>query len=380
LSCATEIYRSRQKALYTYLQSEGLDGAVLADFEGLRNRSVRYLCNLPQDALLFCLAWGQSIMVPWDVPMAEELGQGGEIIPYTEFDRSLPAAIRGLLERYSLARGRVELSGAFSYPLVEESQGAFPGAQLLCRKGGLDAFLAGQRSVKDQLELRQLRRACEITNRLISGLRELLLERVREVPELEVALYLDSQARSLGAEGMGFDTLAAGSRRSYGIHAFPTFTAQPFATPGLSIVDFGVRCDGYTSDVTLTVARGPLSEAQERLLRTVEETYRLALGQVKPGELPSQISRRVDEAFAVQGYRMPHSLGHGIGLDAHEEPYLRSNAGEQEKPLAPGMVVTIEPGLYGADTGGARLENDLLLTDEGAEVLTRAECIRLPEA
>jgi Xaa-Pro dipeptidase len=85
----------------------------------------------------------------------------------------------------------------------------------------------------------------------------------------------------------------------------------------------------------------------------------------------------VDDLFASEGWKMPHALGHGIGLDAHEGPLIRSQGEPSDPALVPGMIFTIEPGLYHPEFGGVRLENDLLITEAGAEVLTTSKIIRL---
>ena len=150
---------------------------------------------------------------------------------------------------------------------------------------------------------------------------------------------------------------------------------------GLSILDFGVRFGGYTSDVTLTLAKKPLSLKQETMIEAVHEAYALALELCRPGIDPVLVGERIQEYFGNRGFYMPHSLGHGIGLDAHEEPSFRRKElpgnEEQRRLLQPGMVFTIEPGLYDPGQGGVRLENDLLCTEQGVEVLTSAQILYL---
>jgi Xaa-Pro dipeptidase len=195
-------------------------------------------------------------------------------------------------------------------------------------------------------------------------------------------LHLEALARSGGAEGMAFETLAAGPERSFAIHAFPPYTAGRFGAPGPSILDFGVCCGGYRSDVTVTVLRGPLSPQQEGMAEEVAEAYSLALSLVRPGADPEQIGARIDRFLADRGYRMPHGLGHGIGLEAHEAPMLRPprSSGLQSRgsnALRAGMVLAIEPGAYQPQAGGVRLENDVLVTERGAELLTAARLLRM---
>jgi Xaa-Pro dipeptidase len=138
-----------------------------------------------------------------------------------------------------------------------------------------------------------------------------------------------------------------------------------------------VKVDGYTSDVTLTVARGKLSAEQDRMIGLVEEAYATAVQAIRPGVSPVEPAGRADAIFSAAGWKMPHSLGHGIGLDAHEAPLLRAQSEDAEQDIAPGMVFTIEPGLYHPAHGGVRWENDFLVTETGVQLLTKARILRI---
>jgi Xaa-Pro dipeptidase len=128
--------------------------------------------------------------------------------------------------------------------------------------------------------------------------------------------------------------------------------------------------------VTLTVAAGELLPAQEKLLAAVEKAYAAALALYKPGVATREAAIAADEVFRKAKRSMPHALGHGIGLEAHEGPAIR-NREDNDWKFEPGMVVTLEPGLYNPDLGGARLENDVLITETGNRVLTTSQIIRL---
>jgi Xaa-Pro dipeptidase len=370
-----QTYRLRQQKLFRTLSQNRIEVGIIADLEGLRNQSLRYLCGHPGDALLFIFAGGRSLLVPWDVPLARSLATADSIIAYERYGRSLLTCVKTIVQEREIRAA--ELSAALPYPVVRTLIEALSGTRIKCRQGGIDETINVMRMIKDPEEIETLRRACEITDELIAAVPDFLASR-RKTSELELAMYLEAEARRRGAEGMGFDTIAASSRRSFAIHCFPNFTSEPIAAAGLSILDFGVRYQGYTSDVTLTLVRAPLTSKQRALVEAVQEAYDLALPICKPGTDPVTVGERVQEYFESRGFHMPHSLGHGIGLDAHEAPLFRrtgSVAGEEiRQRLEPGMVFTIEPGLYDSEAGGVRLENDLLCCEDGAEVLTSA-CI-----
>jgi Xaa-Pro dipeptidase len=231
------------------------------------------------------------------------------------------------------------------------------------------------RAVKDEDEIKIYRTlsaiTCEITDAVEKQVRAGKLK-----TEADVALFIEAEGRRRGCEGTGFETLAAGPLRSFGIHAFPAYTGSAFASPGLSILDFGLKYSGYTSDVTLTFAREPLTRQQEKMLTLVEKAYTLAASMVKQGAAARDIAATVDTCFARAKKAMPHALGHGIGLEPHEAPSFRNRA-DNGWVLESGMVITLEPGLYDPAQGGCRLENDFLVTGTGAELLTNSRIVRL---
>jgi len=377
-----ELYRERQRRVCLWLREQEIAAAVLEDREGRRDSSLRYLSGMPGDSLLFLFPGrdgreDRTILLPWDRILADRLARVDEIISYEDFGRKLETALAGLLRRENPGKGaRVELPSALPAWQLEGIRKEHPDREFLCRPDGLGNRLSAMRTVKDRGEIDLIREAARLTNRLLEEL-DMGIRKGDVSTEMDAALFLERRSRTLGCDGMGFETLAAGPGRSWGIHAFPPYTAGPFAGPGLSLADFGVRYGGYVSDVTVSFVRGPLSKEQERMVALVEEAYRLAEGLLAPGTSTVTVARGVNDFFASKGVNMPHLLGHGIGLDAHEGPYFRTGEATAE-PLVPGMVLTLEPGLYHEKWGGVRWENDYLITETGAECLTSSRIIRLP--
>lgn len=375
--------RQRQKTFAQILRDKNIDVAFFEDTEGRRDPSLRYFTGHPSDALLVLTAEGQSILIPWDVNMAQEMATVDRILPYTDFGRTATNALSQVLKQLELpSTVTIELPPSLPYPIYEKYQQAINQAlgnskeiHLLCRENGVHQDAVNMRAIKDQYEIHCIKRASAITDNLIL----LLEEGVRSgaiTTEMDAALLIERECRKAGCEGTGFDTLAAGPDRSFGIHCFPPYTAGDFPATGLSILDFGVVVEGYTSDVTLTFAKGPLSPEQEKQLELVQQAYNAALEKYKNGLPIKDAAQIVDDIFAQAGRTMPHSLGHGYGLEAHEWPTVRTTQ-PPEALFRPGMVVTLEPGLYDTKLGGCRLENDILITAEGNEVLTKARIIRL---
>jgi Xaa-Pro dipeptidase len=358
------------------LASEGIAAALFEDAEGRRDQSIRYLTGQPGDALLVVAADGRSVLVAWDLNLARLLAEAGEILAYADFARLPIRALAEVLARLGVEEGsRVELPSTFAYPRYVDFVEGLPGYDLVCRSPGIGGLVVEMRAVKDPAEIALYRRASAITDGIVDAVEE----GVRSLSirsEIDAALFIERATREAGCEGPGFETLAAGPSRSWGIHAFPAYGSGPFATDGLSILDFGVKLEGYTTDVTMSFARGKLGSEREKMIELVERAHDEAIVMLAPGKAARECALFVDELFAAEGFAMPHALGHGIGLDAHEAPTLR-NREDNEDLLAPGQIVTVEPGLYHPELGGVRLEDDILITEDGFEVLTTSRIVRL---
>jgi Xaa-Pro dipeptidase len=369
-------YAARRAKVAEKLREEGLGACLFQDAEGRRDPTIRYLSGQPGDALLVVSAAGPAVLVAWDVNMAASMASVEEILPYTDFKRLPTAALAAVLPRLGVAKGsRVEIPTNTSYPAYVDFVEALEDYDLVCRSKGIGDFALSLRAVKDAAELGIYRRAARITDELCAEI-EAAVRSGTLATELDVALFLERESRVRGCEGMGFETLAAGPARSFGIHAFPPFGAGPFAGRGLSILDCGVNLEGYTTDITMSFVRGPLDAKAERMVALVEEAYAACVAMCAPGVGTLEIARRADAIFHAAGFSMPHALGHGIGLEAHETPAVR-NREDNDAVLAPGHIITIEPGLYDPELGGVRLENDVLITTNGHEVITHARTVRL---
>jgi Xaa-Pro dipeptidase len=357
---------------------------VFYDNEEHRDRAVRYFTGHPMDALLVITAAGRGMLVPWDVQMAGKMAPGVtttlSVTPLTKFNMDAAAALKEVLPALGVVPGsRVDLAPYTSYPDYGNFSEKLEGYELLCRaKGGAHQEVITMRAVKDSTELAAIREA----GRIACAIADLIEERVRDrtrTSETVVALLIEAQSRAMGAEGTSFDTLAAGPERSFGIHCFPNYTASPFGKVsggGMSILDFGVCYQGYRSDITVTFLAPPLSSAQERLVALVDVAYHAALPLYRAGLRVREAAGAAAAVFSRDQRAMPHGLGHGVGLDIHEYPRVNVYATEETRFLAD-MVVTLEPGLYDTAFGGCRWENDILITTDSPEVLTRSRIVRL---
>jgi Xaa-Pro dipeptidase len=369
-------FLERREKLYAWMADEGIDIVMFQDNEDRRDNTIRWLTGQPGDALLFLSSDKRSLLIPWDINVARLYAYCDYTIPFTEFSLDPMKALMGAASHFKMpVNAKIEIPSRTPYPDFLQYVDKIACYDIICRKDGVKSEVEWLRSIKDSEEIHIYRTLSGFTNQII----EMVEQNVRSgalKTEADVAIFIEYEARRLDCEGTGFTTLAAGAERSFGIHAFPPYTAAPFAGRGLSILDFGIVYHGYTSDVTMTFARGQLSKKQTARLNLTAKAFELALSKVKDGASCKSIAQAVDTFFKKSKLSMPHGLGHGIGLQPHEYPFLRSRA-DNEWKLAPGMIFTIEPGLYDPVEGGCRFENDILLTENGVEVLTNSKIVYL---
>ena len=368
-------YQARLEKMWDWMAQEEISLAMFEDTEGRRDASIRWLTGHPSDALLFLSADRKSLLVPWDIILAKAYSRADIIIPYNDFDRMAKKAIKGAAEKLGVPAGsKIEIPSITSYPAFLDYVGDMQDFDILCREKSASSYARNLRMVKDADEIAIIRKAAGITNAIIDLLeKKVRLGKIKT--EADAAMLIELESRKRGCDGTGFETLAAGPDRSFGIHAFPAWTNAPFGVQGLSILDFGLRFCGYTTDVTLTFVRDP-SSRQQKMVSLVEKAAKLAIEYLVPGNDTLVLALVVDELFARSKKRMVHGLGHGIGLDAHEYPFIR-NRTDDIWELEPGMVFTLEPGLYDPIQGGCRLENVFLMTETGHETLTESRIIWL---
>lgn len=369
-----KIYAARREKLFAFMKENKITAAVFEDTEGRRDLSVRYFTGHPSDALWICSSDGKNTLVPWDENLAKERSVDVKIVPYNKYDRKNIEAVREVLKSFKKndPRLKVEVSPATPYPLFLKYVDALQGWDVLCRENSVHDFVLSLRACKDEYEIECTKEAARVGDMIIEKI-ENGIDDGSIKTEMDVSLLIERELRLNGCERNGFDTLAAGSSRSFAIHAFPGYTSAPWPGKGLSILDFGVVFEGYTSDTTLTVVKDATDE-QKKLVELVEKAAKEALPYYKNGEKIKMAGLVADEVFKKAKREMPHTLGHGIGLEIHEFPRVSAKQTD-DLVFKPGMIVTLEPGLYDSKLGGVRLENDVLVTENGNEVITHSKII-----
>ncbi|GAC43048.1 Xaa-pro aminopeptidase [Paenibacillus popilliae ATCC 14706] len=230
----------------------------------------------------------------------------------------------------------------------------------------VDRRVENLRMIKDAEELAVMREAAQLADKTFSHILGFIKPGVREK---DLALEMEFFMRKLGATSSSFDTIVASGERS----ALPHGVASDRIIRGNEFItfDFGALYNGYCSDLTRTVVLGTPSEKHRDIYHIVLEAQLHALARIRPGMTGREADALARDMIKRHGYgdQFGHSTGHGVGMEVHEMPRLASSS---DDVLTPGMTVTVEPGIYLPGFGGVRIEDDIVITDSGIELITQS--------
>lgn len=220
------------------------------------------------------------------------------------------------------------------------------------------------RKIKDIMEVEKMREAARIADSAFSYILQFIKPGVKEN---EVALELEYFMKKNGARALSFDTIVASGERSCLPHG--QASDKEIEMGDLVVLDFGCVYEGYCSDMTRTIGIGNLNEEQKKIYKIVLEAQIKGINVLGPGKTGREVDQAARNIINRYGYaqNFGHGLGHGVGCEVHEAPRLSPNG---EEILKPGMVVTIEPGIYINGFGGVRIEDMVVITPDGIENLT----------
>ena len=257
---------------------------------------------------------------------------------------------------------RIGFEDEISVSYYHRMQGAFEGLELVPQT----QFVEALRMIKDEAEIETIRKACSVSDRAFHDVLEFIKPGKTEI---EIANFLDFRMRELGAAGLSFDTILASGINSSKPHAHPMH--KPVELGEAITMDFGCLYEHYVSDMTRTIYLGHVSDEQAEIYNTVLKANQALIDQAKDGLGFRDFDKIPRDIIVEAGYGeyFTHGIGHGIGLDIHEEPYFSQTSTEVIKS---GMVLTDEPGIYIEGKYGVRIEDDILITETGCELLTLA--------
>jgi Xaa-Pro aminopeptidase len=351
-------YSARQKRLTARLREIGCPALLVTHLP-----NIRYLCGFTGSAgVLLVVAGPRGARLTfftdgrYTQQTAEEVtGARVVIARKPALSEACEAAVKARVKTLGFEAEQLQ------YVTFQQLSHALKGKLKLKPTTGLVEQL---RIIKDADEIEQIRAAVLLG----SSLFQTALAAIRPgVAETAVAGELEMHARRAGAEKMSFDTIVAAGSRSALPHG--RASSQPIPDSGFIILDYGVILAGYCSDMTRTVHVGPVSAAHQRMYQAVKDAQLASIDAVRPGVEAGKVDLAGRDVLKKAGYDafFIHSTGHGVGIEIHEQPRIAKG---QMAPLEPGMVITIEPGIYIPEDGGVRIEDMVLVTETGREVLT----------
>ena len=336
----------------------GLDGLLLTDLV-----SIRWLTGFTGSNAMV-LVTAEAVLFATDGRYGE---QAGEQLAAHGLDATIEVFTRRADQQRLVSAAAGGLGGlgleADAVAWAEQrsfSSEWFPEATLVPTTG----LLAQLRRLKDDAEVARIEAAARIADAALEDVLSLLAD---SPTEREFATELERGMVERGADGPSFPTICASGPNSARPHAEPG--DRTVGSGDLVVLDFGALVHGYHSDMTRTLVVGEPSSDQLRLLEAATVAQARGAAAVRPGATAHDVDRACRDALAERGLEdlLVHGTGHGVGLEIHEVPILRPGA---EEVLSVGEVVTVEPGVYLPGTGGARVEDTVVVTPDGARPLT----------
>lgn len=350
---------SRLEKLRQYMKDARLDGILVYSKE---NR--RYLSGFTGSAGYLLIGMKDAYFVT-DFRYKEQARlqcPGYEIIIH---NNNIPQTLSEYISASRISRLGIE-EDFMTVSFFDELKRTAVKIELTSAKSIMDSL----RILKDADEIANIRRAAEITDAAFSHILGYIKPGMREQ---EISLELEFYCKKSGATALSFDPIVASGHRSalpHGIASEKTINNGEFLT-----LDFGCVYNGYCSDMTRTVFIGKTTDRHyakhHEIYQTVLQAQQAALEYIKPGVIGKDVDKVARDIIRDAGYGefFGHGLGHGVGLAVHEEPRLNTLG---EKVLRSGMIVTDEPGIYIPDFGGVRIEDLVLVTENGCEPLSKS--------
>lgn len=353
---------AKLQQLQSYLQEQNIDAAFVTTpdnvfyFSGFKSN--------PHERLLGVMVFKEAepflICPKMEVPDAISAGWNYEAVGHLDTDNAWEVLSNAIKSRgVDLSSIAIEKSH-LTVERLEALQQFYPQANFV----RLDHKINDLRVIKDQAELEKMREAARLADFAIEvGCKEIAEGKT----EMEILTAIENAIRQKGYS-MSFETMVLSGPKA----------ASPHGTPGdrkiqkgdFILFDLGVIYEGYCSDITRTVAFGEPTDEQIAIYQAVRNANENAIAAVKPGIRAMDLDKIARDTIADAGYGeyFTHRLGHGLGISVHEFP---SVTGTNEMVLLPGMVFTIEPGVYNTEIAGVRIEDDVVVTADGVEVLTK---------
>ena len=353
---------ARFEKLYSIMNRAGLD--ITALIPGPNHRylfdAAHFVLERPIVIFLSPDAEPVAVIPELEIPLFKRHQTQSRLFSYTDAE-GYEGAFRRALDELESAGKTIGVEGQFMRFFEGEAiRDAAPKSHVVDATGALEAL----RIIKDADEIACLRRAIEISE---GALRSTLDAAKPGMSEIELAAVLERSMRQLGGEGLSFEIIMHAGGNTALPHSGPLDYRMKHGDPLL--FDFGATYNGYCADITRVVFLGDATPEQRDFYAVVREANAVGRAAAKPGVSAESVDLATRQVFIDAGYAhlLRHRTGHGLGLQAHEAPYIVEGNGQI---LQPGMVFTIEPGMYRMGEIGVRIEDNVLVTDDGCDSLT----------
>lgn len=348
-------YSKRRDKLRRQLRKNKIDALLVTNFKnvsyltGFTGDDSYLLVTLKHEVLISDMRF--TIQIQEECPEIEVLIRGP--------GRTMHAGIKEMITKYNVTSLAFE-----STALTVAEYDSFSEHLRDCDLIAADSWVEQIRLIKDASEIERIRVACDQARRSFETVRAML---TLDMTELDVANNLEYQARRFGGRCLSFTPIVGVGERAALPHGHPT--EKKIGEDAFTLIDWGVNEGQYVSDLTRILVTGKISPKLRKLYGIVLKAQVAAIDAIRPGIPCETVDKIARDIITKAGFgkNFGHGLGHGIGLDVHEAPRLSKS---QKTPLAPGMVVTVEPGIYLPGWGGIRIEDDVLVTRKGHEVLS----------
>ncbi|MEK4230326.1 M24 family metallopeptidase [Solibacillus sp. FSL H8-0538] len=353
---------TKLQQLQRYLNENNVDAAFITTpdnvfyFSGFKSD--------PHERLLGVMVFKDAkpflICPQMEVPDALAAGWNFEAVGHQDTENAWDVVAKTIASRNLEISAMAIEKSHLSVERLEELQARYPSATFT----RLDDKINAMRVIKDEAELEKMRKAAALADFAIEvGVSEIAEGKT----EMEVLNAIESAIKAKGY-AMSFDTMVLAGEKAASPHGHPG--DRKIQRGDMILFDLGVLYEGYCSDITRTVAFGEPNEEQKAIYNAVRKANEDAIAAVKPGVRAMDLDKIARDAITEAGYGQyfTHRLGHGLGISVHEFPSI---TGTNEVALNPGTVFTIEPGIYKTNIAGVRIEDDVVVTEDGVEVLTK---------
>lgn len=335
------------------LKALNLDGMIVSN-----PVSIKYLCNIEVDGLLL-ITRKENIFLTYTM--------------YLEMVKSTVTITDEVIVADFRDIGKDEYENFFLFCEnvgFEENYVTYKEYQYLKQKykvnnlAETEEIIEKLREVKDKEEIENIRKACEITDSCFEHLKSFI--KIGKT-EKEIAFEIEMYFRAHGADGLAFDTIVAIGENSANPHWIPSDRQVQMAEPIL--IDMGCKYKGYSSDMTRMMFVGCILEETKRVYDLVLKNQENVIAQIKEYASIKTMAQMVESDWKLNNYTVIHALGHGVGLETHERPYITAR---NDTFLKENMVIANEPGIYLPGKYGIRIEDTILVTKNGCEILTKS--------